>query len=123
VLEAARREGTGWVKVDRELIAKVDNALEGIAATLKKAERENSSLYFQACCSHACDPRSNQIIHFKTRLVISYQVNDALEGTASTLEKAGRENSGLCFQVSHVRHPTHRSTKQAMIKSSCLARG
>lgn len=47
VLEAARREGTGWVKVDQELISKVDTALENIATTLKKAERENSSLYFQ----------------------------------------------------------------------------
>jgi hypothetical protein len=47
VLEAARREGTGWVKVDRELIAKVDEALAGIGAALQKAERENSSLYFQ----------------------------------------------------------------------------
>lgn len=47
VLEAARREGTGWVKVDKELIAKVDAALKDADATLQKAERENSSLYFQ----------------------------------------------------------------------------
>jgi hypothetical protein len=47
VLEAARREGTGWVKVDRELVAKVDAALKDAGAALQKAERENSSLYFQ----------------------------------------------------------------------------
>lgn len=48
ILEAARREGTGWVKVDKELISKVDAALQQIDADLKKADRENSSLYFQA---------------------------------------------------------------------------
>ena len=49
MLEAARREGTGWVKVDRELVAKVDAALKDAGAALQKAERENSSLYFQVC--------------------------------------------------------------------------
>lgn len=52
VLEAARREGTGWVKVDRELVAKVDAALKDAGAALQKAERENSSLYFQVCNPH-----------------------------------------------------------------------
>lgn len=47
MLEAARKEGTGWIKVDSELIAKLDAALDGIRTDLKKAERENSSLYFQ----------------------------------------------------------------------------
>lgn len=47
VLEAGRKEGTGWVKVDSELVAKVDTALDSIRTDLKKADRENNSLYFQ----------------------------------------------------------------------------
>ena len=57
LLQEGRREGTGWVKVDRELIQKVDDALGGIDGALAKAERENSSLYFQvrrSCVPHLC---------------------------------------------------------------------
>lgn len=47
LLGAARKEGTGWVRVDKELISKIDTALDNIRLALTKADRENSSLYFQ----------------------------------------------------------------------------
>lgn len=51
LLSAARKEGTGWVRVDKELISKIDSALDNIRLALTKAERENSSLYFQVSAS------------------------------------------------------------------------
>ena len=47
------------MRVDPELISKIDTALENIRTQLKKAERENSSLYFQVRaslfrCQQAC---------------------------------------------------------------------
>lgn len=51
LLSAARKEGTGWVRVDKELISKIDTALDKIRLSLTKAERENSSLYFQVSAS------------------------------------------------------------------------
>jgi hypothetical protein len=47
LLGAARKEGTGWVRVDSELISKIDSALDTIRVALVKADRENNSLYFQ----------------------------------------------------------------------------
>ena len=46
------------MKVDQELIQKVDDALGGIDSALAKAERENSSLYFQVRRSLVCAARS-----------------------------------------------------------------
>ena len=38
-LEAARREGSGWVKLDRELMVRVEAAQKKVHAELEKAVR------------------------------------------------------------------------------------
>ena len=48
-LEAARRQGTGWVKVDKDLIARVQSARGKVDAALQKAVRIHRSLP----CGHA----------------------------------------------------------------------
>ena len=36
-LEAARKQGTGWVKVDKDLVARVQSARQKVDAALQKA--------------------------------------------------------------------------------------
>ena len=38
-LEAARKQGTGWVKVDKDLVARVQSARQKVDAALQKAVR------------------------------------------------------------------------------------
>ena len=38
-LETARKEGTGWVKVDKDLVARIQSARQKVDAALQKAVR------------------------------------------------------------------------------------
>lgn len=115
MLEAARREGTGWVKVDRELVAKVDAALKDAGAALQKAERENSSLYFQVC------PITDALLHlcivshscFAAMPLTILNPDVALEGIgASLVQGTHLQRSHACAQV---------VTDQVLLGSICHA--
>jgi hypothetical protein len=97
VLEAARREGTGWVKVDRELVAKVDAALQDAGAALRKAERENSSLYFQVQC-----------LQLSQSVALCMPRDDIRPGMAVGLNKekvATLRRLASCYVVAPAAHP------------------